>query len=106
MSKRVDATGFYHSQAWKHCREEYAKSRHYLCERCMMQGRYTPGVIVHHIEELSPLNIENPEKTTGFSNLMLLCRQCHADVHKATNTYHRKPKRYIVDANGKVSAKV
>ena len=102
---REFATEFYKSQAWKNTREKYAREHHYLCEKCLANGIYTPGTIVHHITELTPHNIEVPEITLDPSNLMLLCRDCHAEVHKATNTYHRKPKRYTVDNSGRVVAR-
>lgn len=91
--------GFYNTTAWKNCREEYKKMRGYLCEDCLARGIYTPGVIVHHIEELTPLNIYNPEITLNFNNLRLVCRKCHEEEHR-----RRKGLRYTVDQNGRVTA--
>ena len=76
------ARSFYGSQAWKDCREAYAKSVHYLCENCLRKGIYKPGVIVHHKIELTPINIKIPEIATGFDNLEMLCRECHQEEHK------------------------
>ena len=50
------ARSFYSSKQWQDCRNEYAKRRHHLCEDCLRRGIYKPGVIVHHIEELTPEN--------------------------------------------------
>lgn len=48
-----------------------------LCVRC---GK--PGEIVHHIEHLTPNNINNPAITLSEDNLELLCRDCHAVEHQ------------------------
>lgn len=91
---RPFAKAFYHSTEWQRCREAYAQSVHYLCEDCLKRGIYRPGVIVHHIEELTPFNITNPEITLGFNNLRLVCRDCHAKEHSE--------KRYWIDEDGKI----
>ena len=91
------AKPFYHSPEWKRCQAEYVKAAHGLCEVCLQKGIITPGVIVHHKIHLTPQNIEVPEITTGFSNLMLVCRDCHARLHKPE-------RRYKVDELGRIVA--
>lgn len=100
---REFTSGFYNTTAWKNCREEYKRMRGYLCEDCLAKGIYTPGIIVHHIEELTPLNIENPEVTLNFGNLRLLCRECHAKEHEALYRARRHGQRFTVDENGNVA---
>lgn len=95
------ARAFYNSTAWKRCREEYKRERAYLCEDCLRRGIYKSGVIVHHVEELTPLNINNPEITLNHSNLRLVCRDCHALEHDR----RFKNKRYTVDDSGRVIIK-
>ena len=68
-----------------------------LCENCLAKGIYRPGVIVHHKEEVTPENIENPEVTLAFANLCLLCRDCHAQVHE------KRERRYRLDDLGRVT---
>lgn len=92
------ARGFYSSKTWQECREDYAKAKHYLCENCLARGIYRPGVIVHHIEEVTPMNIDNPEVTLNHDNLRLVCRDCHAQEHKA----HAKDRRYVICEDGGV----
>lgn len=70
------AKGFYDSRAWQDCRAAYILHKHGLCERCD-----SPGIIVHHKEELSPFNIDDPEVTLNWDNLELLCQDCHNKVH-------------------------
>ncbi len=110
------ARGFYSSKQWQECRNEYARRKHYLCEDCLRRGIYKPGVIVHHIEELTPFNITNPEIALGFDNLELLCRECHlrehgleggrwAMVNAAKKKSKRDARRFSVDEYGRVTAK-
>ena len=109
------ARKFYSSKAWQDCRNEYAKRRHYLCENCLRKGIYKPGEIVHHIIELDPITIENPEIALSFNNLELLCRDCHNAIHDnggrwaAVNKRKRAARdaanRYKVGVNGEISAK-
>lgn len=95
---REFAKAFYSSKAWQECREEYARSKRYLCENCLSKGLYTPGEIVHHIAELDPDNINDPNITLNFDNLRLVCRKCHAEEHG-------KPRRYFVLEDGRVIAR-
>lgn len=71
------AREFYDSMAWRRQREAYRRHVHGICELC---GE--PGEIVHHRRELTPKTIRDPRETLGFDNLQLLCRACHAMVHK------------------------
>lgn len=95
------ARKFYNSTEWKRCREGYKQSRSYLCEDCLKRGVYRPGVIVHHIEELTPYNIDKPEVTLSYDNLKLVCRECHAMEHDQRN----RGRRYIIDADGRIILK-
>ena len=87
---------FYSSIAWKNCREAYKKSVGGLCEECLKSGRITPAEDVHHIIKLSDSNIDDPEITLNFNNLVALCKVCHEKRHR------RNVKRYIVDPYGRV----
>lgn len=95
------ARRFYSSKAWQTCRNEYAKQAHYLCEDCLAKGIYKPGEIVHHIIEIDPVTIDQPEVALNFDNLRLVCRECHAQHHKIKN----KNKRYTVGPDGKIFSK-
>ena len=98
---REFAKQFYSSKAWQDCRNSYAKKAHHLCEECLRKGIYTPGVIVHHVEELTPANIYNPEVALNYSNLELLCRKCHDEQHSERD----KARRYSFDADGNIFLK-
>lgn len=109
------ARSFYSSKRWQACRNEYMKKAHYLCENCLRKGIYKPAKYVHHIEELTPFNINNPEIALGFGNLEAVCRECHDEYHDnhgrwtKVNEERRKKReagqRYSVDKFGRVTAK-
>ena len=97
---------FYKSRVWQDCREAYAKSQGYLCERCQSRGLFNPGTEVHHKIVLTPDNINDSAITTSFENLQLLCWQCHREVHRELDKADRDAdQRYIIDANGVVHLK-
>ena len=90
---------FYGSPEWKRCRAAYRKKARGLCEMCLKQGLCRPGEIVHHKIELTPENIGDPAVSLNYDNLILLCRDHHAEVHD------KNPKRYKVDEFGHVTIK-
>lgn len=94
---REFAKAFYKSKEWERCRADYIRSVGGLCERCLKRGLYNPGIIVHHKTYIDPSNITDPEILTNFSNLELLCRNCHADEHR------KSQKRFTVDDLGRVT---
>lgn len=95
------ARGFYSSKQWQDCREAYMKKAGYLCEDCLLKGLYVPGVMVHHIKELTPENIRDANITLNFANLRLLCRKCHGEIHGKG-----KGRRYVVADDGKVIPRI
>ena len=90
------AKGFYKSATWERCKNAYIKSVGGLCERCLENGIVKAGVIVHHRKYITPDNISDPNITTDFNNLELLCQDCHNKEHQ------RKKRRYTVDNFGRV----
>lgn len=68
---------FYNSKNWRKLSKYICISRNWTCEEC---GCY--GVQVHHIIEITPDNINDPNITLNESNLQLLCEQCHNSKRK------------------------
>ena len=95
---REFAKPFYNSKVWQECRTFVYKRSGGLCERCLKAGLYTPGEVVHHIIPLTAENIKDPKITTDPANLMLLCGDCHAAMHR-THT----DMRYRVLPDGSIS---
>ena len=92
------AEKFYKSRQWQETREAYAKSKSYLCEKCLETGTITAGEIVHHKRPITRDNIDNPAITLSWDNLQLLCRACHEKAHRT-----KAPRRYTVDELGRVT---
>lgn len=89
---------FYDSAAWKSVREAYKRKVGGLCESCLSKGIIEPGVEVHHVKHLTQENVSDPKVALSFSNLKLLCTECH-------KSEHRRARRYKVDEHGNVTAK-
>ena len=93
------AATFYSSKAWQDCREAYKKKVNYLCEDCLNKGIVKGCEEVHHIVFITPFNVNDPNITLNFKNLVALCRECHRARH---NREDKKTKRYEVDESGRV----
>ena len=79
----------------------YRQARFCLCERCLEQGKATTAREVHHKIKLTRENLNNPEVSLNWENLMLLCDACHEEMHPE----HRRPRRYDVDPDGRCRVK-
>lgn len=95
---RPFAVRFYHTQAWKKLRADYAKQAGHLCEDCLERGLYVPGEIVHHVIELTPENIGDPDIALNPKNLRLVCRECHKRHHNEV----LRNRRFDVGPNGEI----
>lgn len=60
-----------------------------LCERHLRQGKVVAASVVHHIIEVESGHTEVECRTLAFSwqNLQSLCRECHAEIHKAARSH-------------------
>lgn len=76
------AKAFYNSKRWKRCKASYIAKRKAidggLCETC----REELGYIVHHKEELTSENINDPEIALNHDNLKYDCHICHNKENK------------------------
>ena len=72
---------FYHSTEWETARTLALQRDHFLCQHCLAKGDTTPAVMVHHIVELTPTNVSDPDVATNLGNLVSLCDRCHKKVH-------------------------
>jgi 5-methylcytosine-specific restriction endonuclease McrA len=66
------ALPFYNSRIWRRTRKQKLHDDTYTCHDCGSRANE-----VHHIVELTPDNINDPNVTLNPSNLMSLCGDCH-----------------------------
>lgn len=101
---------FYKSRTWKKVvQPSYMRSEvflpdgrvvpPYMCERCFLRGELRPARFVHHIIELNEENVGDPKVATDPSNLMRVCRDCHAELHSHASGY---TPRVAFDEQGRV----
>ena len=93
------AKAFYNSKAWRRCRDSFIDQRVIadggLCEVCHEE----PGYIVHHVKELTPVNILDPNISLNHSNLMFVCKKCHDKEH---NVFCEREQKIFFDEEGNV----
>ncbi len=71
------AKKFYQSAIWEKQREYILKRDHHLCTE---PGCYNVATEVHHITEITPDNISDPDITLNENNLRSLCHDCHTRI--------------------------
>ena len=81
---QIWAKKFYESKAWKDTRESVMRDEHYICRKC--NGINGSAEIVHHIIWLTRKNINDPNITLNRSNLIPVCRICHAIIHEGISS--------------------
>lgn len=87
----------YNSKEWRNIKTFVLNRDLYICQVC---GK--PNVnIVHHIVELTPVNINNPTITLNADNLITLCEECHRCVH-GDYIHSKEEVRYLFDADGNI----
>lgn len=94
---REFAGNFYKTKAWKNTRDLYYRKAGGLCEICWKNGMVVPGEIVHHKVHLDEHNINDSNITLNMDNLELVCRNCHAMLHKDEGE-----RRYRIEKDGTI----
>lgn len=91
---------FYNSNAWKNLAQKIRTQKFFICEKC----GHLNSKEVHHIIPITELNVTDPNITLNESNLMLLCNECHNEIHnRFTKKESPARKRHIeFDASGNV----
>ena len=90
MKKPKILHNFYKSPEWQLAREIKIREANGTCERCSALGEE-----VHHIINLTTLNVIDPTVSLNQENLELLCKKCHNKVHKRFS----KEKEFDSDGN-------
>lgn len=79
------------SKEWRQLRAEVLTDEP-LCRRCKQNHLVVPARCVHHIVEIDSCRTEQEAIDTCFrrSNLMPLCYDCHAAIHKERRSHSRE----------------
>ena len=77
-----------YGRAWKRIRDSYVKE-HPFCELCCEKGILVPVDEFHHKLPLSEGG------THERSNLIALCKACHAKIHAERGDYHGSKKHHV-----------
>jgi len=94
LSKQTEK--FYKTYAWQKVRQQALSRSGYLCEECLKNGIYnSENLFVHHIINLNPSNIDNPEIALNVGNLKVVCKAHHEMEHHSNV-------RYVVDEFGEI----
>lgn len=88
----------YKSSEWQKVRKLKIAMQPF-CERCLLQGIYTPAYIVHHKEYISDKNYFDDNVFLNLDNLESICLAHHNEEHFG------KDKDYTFDSNGDVIKK-
>ena len=70
-----------------------------FCERCLLDGIFTPARIVHHKEYITDLNYMDDNIFYNLDNVESLCQDCHNKEHSGTKV------NYYFDTNGDIMSK-
>ena len=79
---------FYNSLQWKKIRAFVLTRDFYMCKICGAPH----AKIVHHIRELTPMNIGDASISMNTDNLITVCEQCHDEIHSRN---HRQEARLM-----------
>ena len=89
----------YNTKKWQQMRKLVWSRDRGLCQECLKKGIIRQGEAVHHIVEITPDNVTDPNIALNPDNLVTLCRECHKAKHKKA-----LDRRYEIDELGRVIA--
>lgn len=89
---------FYHSKAWKTFRDMILQRDFHMCKICGKPDCKS----VHHIIELTPININDATVTLNQDNCITLCEECHNRIHDRYKNNNDDIQRYTFDADGNI----
>jgi 5-methylcytosine-specific restriction endonuclease McrA len=74
---------------WKLLRAEVFRRTNGLCELCLKEGIYKPGVDVHHIRPVEQAKTVQEMERLAYNpaNCQLLCVEHHIKVHQSMRTH-------------------
>lgn len=101
--KARDRVQIYNSNKWRKLRLSQLMQQP-LCELCLLRGKTTLAVDVHHKDSF--LNYNGDKRYAVAydpNNLMSLCKECHAELHKNGTTHGFNKEEYAPQCNSSTS---
>ena len=82
------------SKEWRQLRWQKLEANP-LCELCQRRGHVVAASCVHHIVEVESGRTDEECRELAFrwTNLQALCRECHAEIHKAARSHTKEGHR-------------
>ena len=71
---------FYSSARWQYARHAALVRDRFTCQICGARAEE-----VHHLTELTPSNVQDPNVTLNLDNLQSLCHECHTRITKRSD---------------------
>ena len=68
---------FYNSKEWIQLSDHIRKKYFHICQDCGKPNSKE----VHHVIPVTELNVYDPTVTLNPNNLVLLCNECHNEIH-------------------------
>ena len=80
------------SKRWKLLRAEVFRRTNGLCELCLKEGIYKPGVDVHHIKPVETGRTVQEMEMLAYNpnNCQLLCVPCHIKTHQEMRSHTKE----------------
>lgn len=93
------AKPFYSSPQWRDARHAALVRDRFTCQMCGARAEE-----VHHLTELSPLNINDENITLNLSNLQSLCHECHTRITQRVD--EDCGAEFVFDSEGQLVKKI
>ena len=92
MSRNKTYQRLLNSRKWTATKRIVWKNAEGLCELCLKEGIYTPGVDVHHIKPVETGRTVQEMERLAYNpaNCQLLCIACHIKVHQDMRTHTKE----------------
>jgi hypothetical protein len=97
MAKYAILKNFYASEAWIKFRQVTINElilihKKIICEHCGKEIIDPVDIILHHIKELTPENVQDSLISLNRENIMVVHHECHNKIHKR---FGSKPERKV-----------
>lgn len=77
------AKKFYNSKEWRALRARLVVEANFRCAHCGEEYLKDSAQLVgHHIEELTPANVQDANVALNPANIEIICRRCHDKEHR------------------------